>query len=142
MMKLRLAATVVGVSTAFVFTTLAQDKSLCDRLGGPTAIAAVVDSFSGKALKDERINKKFAKSDPNRLVTYLKHFVELGAKCAAAKYEGRTMKATHENMGVTEGEFNALVDDLTGPALEKEIDSVERSIAVVGKQVFVAEKKQ
>ena len=36
----------------------------------------------------------------------------------------------------------ALVDDLTGPALEKEIDSVEKSIAVVGKQVFVAEKKQ
>jgi tripartite-type tricarboxylate transporter receptor subunit TctC len=36
----------------------------------------------------------------------------------------------------------ALVDDLTGPALEKEIESVEKSIAVVGKQVFVAEKKQ
>ena len=85
MVKRRFVATAVGVCTAFVFTGLAQEKSLCDRLGGPTAISAVVDSFSGKALKDERINKKFAKSDANRLVTYLKHFVELGARCAAAE---------------------------------------------------------
>ena len=35
----------------------------------------------------------------------------------------------------------ALVDDLTGPALAKEIAGVERSLAVVGKQIFVAEKK-
>ena len=35
----------------------------------------------------------------------------------------------------------ALVDDLTGPALAKEIAGVEQSLAVVGKQVFVAEKK-
>ncbi len=35
----------------------------------------------------------------------------------------------------------ALVDDLTGAALGREIDAVEKSLAVVGKQVFVAEKK-
>lgn len=35
----------------------------------------------------------------------------------------------------------ALVDDLTGAALATEIAGVEKSLAVVGKQVFVAEKK-
>ncbi|MGM9486926.1 Bug family tripartite tricarboxylate transporter substrate binding protein [Ideonella sp. YS5] len=35
----------------------------------------------------------------------------------------------------------ALVDDVTGPALATEIASVEKSLAVVGKQIFVAEKK-
>lgn len=35
----------------------------------------------------------------------------------------------------------ALVDDVTGPALQAEIDNVSKSLAVVGKQVFVAEKK-
>jgi tripartite-type tricarboxylate transporter receptor subunit TctC len=35
----------------------------------------------------------------------------------------------------------ALVDDVTGPALAAEIDNVSKSLAVVGKQVFVAEKK-
>ena len=35
----------------------------------------------------------------------------------------------------------ALVDDVTGPALATEIAGVEKSLAVVGKQIFVAEKK-
>ena len=35
----------------------------------------------------------------------------------------------------------ALVDDLTGSALEREIIAVDKSLGVVGKQVFVAEKK-
>lgn len=35
----------------------------------------------------------------------------------------------------------ALVDDLTGTALAAEIAAVEKSLAVVGKQIFVAEKK-
>lgn len=34
----------------------------------------------------------------------------------------------------------ALVDDLTGPALAKEIAGIEKSLAVVGKQIFIAEK--
>lgn len=43
-------------------------------------------------------------------------------------------KATAEQGG-------ALVDDLTGSSLGREITAVEKSISVVGKQVFVAEKK-
>jgi tripartite-type tricarboxylate transporter receptor subunit TctC len=35
----------------------------------------------------------------------------------------------------------ALVDDLTGAALGREILDVEKSLAVVAKQVFVADKK-
>src|SRR5262249_33117541 len=34
------------------------------------------------------------------------------------KYTGRDMKTAHKNMGVTEGEFNALVEDLV-KALDK-----------------------
>ena len=50
-------------------------------------------------------------SDPARLVANLKDFV-----CAAAggpcHYHGNDMKAAHRNMGVTNGEFGALVEDL------------------------------
>lgn len=35
----------------------------------------------------------------------------------------------------------ALVDDLTGPALAREVDAVTKSLVVVGKKVFVADKK-
>lgn len=90
---------------------LAQEKSLYDRLGGQPAVSKVVDDFAGIALKDERINKKFARSDATRLVTNLKAFV-CSATGGPCKYEGLTMPQSHKNMGVTEGEFNALVEDL------------------------------
>lgn len=110
---------VLGLCLASVFSlsVLAQEKSLYDRLGGQTAISAVVDEFAGNVLKDERINKKFAKSDANRLVTNLKTFV-CSATGGPCQYEGRDMKVSHKRMGVTEGEFNALVEDLV-KALDK-----------------------
>ncbi|MGE0133325.1 MAG: group 1 truncated hemoglobin [Blastocatellales bacterium] len=96
---------------ALSVSALAQQKSLYERLGGKDAISAVVDDFAQNVLGDARINKKFAKSDPARLVTNLKAFVCMatGGPC---KYTGLDMKTSHKNMGVTAGEFNALVEDL------------------------------
>ncbi|HKX31622.1 MAG TPA: group 1 truncated hemoglobin [Blastocatellia bacterium] len=107
----------VALVAALAVTGSAQDKSLYERLGGKDAISAVVDEFAGIVLKDERINKKFAKSDANRLVTNLKAFVckATGGPC---EYKGKSMKDSHKNMGSTEGEFNALVEDLV-KALDK-----------------------
>ncbi len=104
--------------TALSVSALAQEKkSLYDRLGGQPAVSAVVDEFAKNVLGDDRINKKFAKSDATRLVTNLKAFVcfATGGPC---KYEGKSMEDSHKNMGVTEGEFNALVEDLV-KALDK-----------------------
>lgn len=103
----------------------APAKSLYERLGGQPAVSAVIDDFAGRVLADTRINKKFAKSDPARLVANLKDFV-----CSAAggpcKYTGLSMKQSHHNMGVTDAEFGALVEDLVAtldkfnvPAQEK-----------------------
>ena len=102
---------------AFSVSALAQQKSLYDRLGGQPAVSAVVDEFAGIVLKDSRINAKFAKSDANRLVTNLKAFV-CSATGGPCKYEGKSMAESHHHMGVTEGEFNALVEDLV-KALDK-----------------------
>jgi hemoglobin len=87
-------------------------KTLYDRLGGKDAITAVVDSFVAIAAKDTRINKKFARSDVGRVKTMLVDQVcsATGGPCT---YKGRSMKDAHRGMGVTEGEFNALVEDLT-----------------------------
>jgi hemoglobin len=97
--------------------TMMKEKSLFDRLGGKDALTAVVDEFVARAAADERINKKFAKTDIPRLKF---HLVE--QLCAATggpcKYTGNSMKTAHKNMKVTEGEFNALVEDLVG-ALDK-----------------------
>ncbi len=94
-----------------------MQKSLYDRLGGLDAIKAVVGEFAGRVLADERVNKKFAKTNAPRLVLHLVEQI-----CAATggpcKYTGLDMKKSHKNMKVTEGEFNALVEDLVG-ALDK-----------------------
>ncbi len=102
---------------AFSVAALAQEKSLYDRLGGEPAVSAVVDEFAKNVLGDTRINQKFAHSDANRLVTNLKTFV-CSASGGPCKYEGESMKEAHHHMGVTEGEFNALVEDLV-KALDK-----------------------
>src|SRR5262245_50725608 len=96
------------VLSVFAF---AQPKSLFERLGGQPAINAVVDDFAGNVLNDPRINKKFAKSDPARLLANLKDFVcfATGGPC---RYTGLDMKTSHKNMGATAGEFTALVEDL------------------------------
>ena len=97
--------------TVFSVSAFAQQKSLYERLGGKDAISAVVDDFAGNVLADTRINKKFAKSDPARLLANLKDFVcfATGGPC---RYTGLDMKTSHKNMGTTAGEFTALVEDL------------------------------
>ena len=93
-------------------------KSLYERLGGVDAITAVVDEFIKIASADERINKKFAKTvQPARVRL---HFIEqicmlTGGPC---KYTGDSMKKAHHNMGLTDAEFTAGVEDLV-KALDK-----------------------
>jgi hemoglobin len=104
--------TLAASSTAAATTDTTGNKSLYDRLGGKSAIAAVVDTFVAKVAADARINKKFARTNIPRVKTELVDQVcaETGGPCA---YTGRSMKEAHRNMGVTEGEFNALIEDLT-----------------------------
>ena len=101
----------VCVVMAVSISALAQAPSLYERLGGEKAISAVVDDFAGNVLADARINKKFADSNADRLVANLKTFMCMatGGPC---QYTGQNMKEAHHRMGVTDGEFSALVEDL------------------------------
>jgi hemoglobin len=97
----------------------AAQKSLYERLGGLDAVTAVTDEFIKIATADARINKKFARTAQNGARVRL-HFIEqicmlTGGPC---KYTGDSMKKAHHNMGLTEGEFTAGVEDLT-KALDK-----------------------
>jgi hemoglobin len=92
-------------------TGAALQKSLYERLGGEAAISAVIDDFVARVAADTRVNQKFARSNVERVKFHLKEQVcaVTGGPC---KYTGRSMTETHKNMKVTEGEFNALVEDL------------------------------
>lgn len=86
-------------------------KSLYDRLGGKPAIQAVVDDFIGNVAADNRINSFFANTNIPRLNMMLVNQIceATGGPC---KYEGRSMKTAHTGMGLSDANFNALVDDL------------------------------
>jgi len=88
-----------------------MQTSLYDRLGGHDAITAVVDDFVGRCAGDSRINGKFARTDIPRLKSMLSDQI-CNASGGPCTYAGRSMADTHEGMGVTAGEFDALVEDL------------------------------
>ena len=99
-----------------------KEKSLYDRLGGKTAIVAVVDEFVSRVSADTRINAFFkdTASDPARLASFKSKLVDqiCEASGGPCKYTGKDMKTAHQGMGISETDFNALVEDLSG-ALDK-----------------------
>ena len=88
-----------------------EQRSLYDRLGGGEAVTAVIEDFVGRCAGDDRINGKFARTDIPRLKAKLIEQVTW-ASGGPATYTGRSMLETHTGMGVTAGEFDALVEDL------------------------------
>ena len=110
-----------------------EQRSLYDRLGGREAIVAVIDDFVGRAAADSRIHGKFARTDVPRLKAMLVEEV-----CAATggleTYTGRDMHETHDGMGVTAGEFDALVADLVATLDQFNVPAAEQQelIGILG----------
>jgi len=115
-LRLFTALGLVSFSVVPAASALSQ-KSLYDRLGGKTAIVAVVDDFVANCAADARINKFFTATaaDKNRLAAFKNKLVDQICEAAGGpcKYTGRDMKTAHAGMGIGNAEFNALVEDLT-----------------------------
>jgi hemoglobin len=115
---LAVAAILVTVSSATSFGQASKEKSLYDRLGGRTAISAVVDEFVSRVAADKRINSFFAAtaSDPARLNKFKGNLVDqiCQASGGPCKYMGKDMKTAHMGMGISSADFDALVEDLVG----------------------------
>ena len=90
----------------------------------------VVNEFAGRVLADERVNKKFAKTDAPRLTLHLVEQI-----CAATggpcEYTGKDMKSTHKNMKVTEQDVIYVADlanleltDRERVSLAKDLNSI------------------
>jgi hemoglobin len=89
-----------------------KKQPLYDRLGGNTAITAVIADFvDNNVAHDTRINHFFANTDLVRLKKLLVEFVD-HATGGPEAYTGRDMKAAHAGLGITVADFNALVEDL------------------------------
>lgn len=91
-----------------------QGPSLYKRLGGYDAIAAVTDDFIGRLLTDARFTKFFTGASNDSKARIRQHIVDqlcmaTGGPCL---YTGRSMKAAHAGLGITEDDWNAAVGDL------------------------------
>lgn len=88
-----------------------KPPSLYDRLGGKPALVAVVDDFMVTAAADPRIGRRFRDTDTPHFKAALVEQLcaSTGGPC---KYTGRSMKDAHAGMGISDGEFNAMLQDL------------------------------
>jgi len=101
-----------SISILMLCAAAAQaDNTLFDDIGGEAKLKRVVDHLVEVMLADERINFTFANTD----IPKFKHLIytqlcELAA--GPCIYDGRTMKAAHEKLPITNAMFNALTEDL------------------------------
>lgn len=104
---------------------MSQMTSLYDRLGGLDAITAAVDAFVARAAADDRINRKYERTDIPRLKKeVIDQLCEAtGGPCS---YAGRTMLDTHAEMKVTDGEFDAFIQDLEATLDEFKVPRTEQ----------------
>lgn len=89
----------------------AQPTSLYAQLGGQAGVEALVDDLLFRIVDDPRISSHFVDADILRLRDMLVEQLcdEAGGPC---RYSGLSMAESHAGRGISEADFNALVEDL------------------------------
>jgi hemoglobin len=101
--------------------TVQSVPSLYTRLGGRTAIEKVVADFVDAVVADDKIRPEHKKHFQEGDVAGLKRRLadQIGEATGGPEhYTGRNMKDAHKGLGITNGDFDALVADL-GKALDR-----------------------
>jgi len=105
------ALLLVLLLTACASTPGGSAATLYERLGGHAGIDALALDLLERSAADPRIRGDFAEAD---IVNLHERLVEQlcalsGGPCL---YRGRDMRAAHLGLGITEADFNALVENL------------------------------
>lgn len=91
-----------------------EKKSLYQRLGGYDAIAAVADDFIGRLANDTQLSRFFTSlsTDSKKRLRQLVVDQLCEATGGPCIYIGRSMKASHAGLGITESEWQVAVKHL------------------------------
>ncbi len=114
----------------------AEEKSLYERLGGYDAISAVVDDFAPKLFEDPRIAHYFRGMGDDTRQQFRQKNKNLvcnvtGGPC---KIISRPAKTIHAGLGITEKEFNIVVEHLVQTLEKFKVPEAEKSelLAIIG----------
>jgi hemoglobin len=123
----------------------APPPTLYDRLGGKDGVDAIALNFTKNLLADPRVNKSFKKSKDG-LEHFRAAFSEQLCQLAGGpcQYAGKSMKDAHKGMGITDAQFDAVVEDLKLALDEKgvaEQDKSELFAALAPTKADIVEKK-
>ncbi len=88
-----------------------KTETLYKRLGGYDAIAAVTDDFIGRLVADKQLARFFvgASTDSKKRIRQLVVDQLCAATGGPCIYIGRSMKAAHEGLGITESDWQVAV---------------------------------
>ena len=113
--------------------TLSTDACLFVRIGGAAAVDAAVELFYSKVLADERVNGFFTKTDMTQQRQMQKLFLTY-AFGGATKWTGRSLRAAHKKMSLSEMHFSAIAECLTATLKELGVgqDLIDECMAIVG----------
>lgn len=102
--------------TLLIFLTVAAaaaqaEQTLYEQMGGEPKMRAIAEEFTRVLLADDRTNFTFAETDTEK---FTQLFYEQLSEVTGGpvKYTGRSMQESHDKLNITNGMFNALVEDL------------------------------
>jgi len=105
--------------------------TLYDRLGGVYSIAAVVDDFIDRVMKNPILNANAAVDEAHHRVSAagFKYYVTemvCWATGGPQKYTGRSMRESHEHLRITESEWDAFCKDFDDTMAKFNVPEAER----------------
>lgn len=96
---------------------LREDDNLYLALGGEEGVRMITENFIRQIAGDDRVIDHFEDSSVQRFREKMHEHLCLVAD-GPCVYTGDTMVDTHTGMGVTEGDFNAIVEDMMAALTE------------------------
>lgn len=100
--------------------TAPREENLFQALGGQEGINVIVENFIMAIARDERVIDHFAVSNVERFRSMMREHLCFIAD-GPCEYTGDSMIDTHVGMGVTEGDFNAIVEDMMAAMNQAEV---------------------
>jgi hemoglobin len=109
-----------------------QEKTLFEKIGGMDAVNAAVDIFYAKVLKDETIKHFFKFIEMKEQAGKQKAFLAY-AFGAPMAYSGKSLRAAHSGMNLTEAHFNAVAVHLVATLIELKVtqDLIDEVVVIV-----------